>query len=205
MFRHGTKVCFLILHVDDLIAAADSPETIHSLMNQLSKEFKMKDLGEPKHFLGIEISNDGGKYSISQSSYIESILLDSGLADAKDSKQPLDPGYYKLDDKELLPDNKEYRKLIGKLLYLSTNTRPDITFPVGVLAQKVESPRQLDLNEVKRVIRYLKHTKDLKLNLYGNNTINLHAYSDANFAEERSEMKSNSGVACFLFGGLVSW
>ncbi|CRK94509.1 CLUMA_CG008014, isoform A [Clunio marinus] len=43
------------------------------------------------------------------------------------------------------------RKIIGKLLYVSTNSRPDISLSVGSLAQRVEKPRKLDLNEALRV------------------------------------------------------
>jgi hypothetical protein len=94
------------------------------------------------------------------------------------------------------------------LLYLSTNSRPDIAASVSILSQKVQNPRNVDLNEAKRVVRYLKETKNLKLCLSsGGERLkeNLFAYSDANWAEDRTDRKSNSGYYCTLNGGAIAW
>ena len=142
---------------------------------------------------------------ICQPRYIDKIVETAGLADAKLSKFPLETGYFKLNG-ELLPCNDQYRKLIGMLLYLTTNSRPDIAASVSILSQKVAKPRDVDLNEVKRIVRYLKGTRDLKL--YLSSTIcseNIYAFSDANWAEDREDRKSNSGYFCSVNGGAISW
>ncbi|KAG5674480.1 hypothetical protein PVAND_004448 [Polypedilum vanderplanki] len=95
----------------------------------------------------------------------QKIVSEASLSDAKPSKIPLDVGYYKLEDEVLLEDNKENRKLIGMLLYVSTNSRPDISSSVSILSQKVVSPSRTDLNEVKRIISYLNSTRSLSLRL----------------------------------------
>lgn len=124
------------------------------------KRFELKDLGDVKHFLGIDVHRTpDGTFSISQVAYIENISSKTRQSDAKSQKYPLDLGYYKLEDESMLPDNKEYRKIIGMLLYISTNSRPDISASGCILAQKVEKPRQLDLTEAKRVIRYCNQPK----------------------------------------------
>ena len=125
----------------------------------------------------------------------------------------MDPGYYKLEKSELLPDNEEYRKLIGMLLYVSTNSRPDISSSVSILSQKVSKPSITDLNEVKRIIKYLKYTKNSKLRLSDKNPelsvqfpeSELILFSDANWAEDRTDRKSNSGYIGFVYGGTISW
>lgn len=115
-------------------------------------------------------------------------------------------GYHKLTDETFLDSNTEYRQLIGKLLYISTNTRPDISAAVGILAQRVSKPRDLDLIEVKRIVRYLNSTKDLKLHLFDdNNKVALEAFADSDWAEDRTTRKSISGVICKIFGGTISW
>jgi hypothetical protein len=81
------------------------------------------------------------------------------MTNANISKFPIDNGYYKLDG-EKLGTNEEYRMLIGKLLYLATNTRPD---SVSILSKRVAQTRNTDLNEVKKIVRYLKGTKIAKL------------------------------------------
>jgi hypothetical protein len=112
-------------------------------------------LGKAKEYLGIELERDtDGNFLINQSKFIESIINTAGMSQAKGSRLPLDTGYWKLNGTELATD-EEYRKLIGMLLYLAINTRPDIAASVAILSQKVSKPRDVDMNEVKRLIRYL--------------------------------------------------
>lgn len=202
----GGDVVYLLVHVDDILAATNKEEFARSLMMKVGQDFELKDLGEAKYYLGIDINrSEAGDFEISQASYIDKIVDAAGLGDAKISKFPMDSGYFKLDGK-ILDSNDEYRKLIGMLLYLTTNTRPDIAASVSILSQKVCSPRDIDLNEVKRTIRYLKATKHLKLRLSSKNCgEKLYAYSDANWAEDRHDRKSNSGYYCSLNGGAIAW
>lgn len=161
-------VCYILIHVDDILVATNKASFMNDLMKNVSRNFDIKNLGGVKTYLGIDIERDNGKFVISQSSYIDSIIEEAKLADGKISKFPLDTGYYKQEG-ELLPSSDEYRKLIGMLLYLTTNSRPDIAASVGILSQRVEKPRDTDLVEVKRIIRYLKGTRNLKLRLNGDN------------------------------------
>lgn len=88
------------------------------------------------------------------------MLQEFQLKDSKGSKYPLDPGYHKLTDNNFLNSNNQYRKLIGMLLYVSINTRPDISAAVGILAQRVSKPRNLDLSEALRIVKYLFSTRN---------------------------------------------
>lgn len=200
------EVCFLLIYVDDLLGASSDENLLNVSMTNIGKDFQLKDLGTVKIFLGIETKRDkNGHFLISQCRYIEKIIEAAKLCDANISKFPLDTGYYKLDG-DLLSSNEEYRKLIGMLLYLSTNTRPDIAASVSILSQKIMKPRNCDLNEVKRVIRYLKGTKDLKLRLSSSEAKDvIFAYSDSDWAENRDDRKSNSGQFCSVNGGAISW
>ncbi|KAG5666630.1 hypothetical protein PVAND_014646 [Polypedilum vanderplanki] len=179
------KSCYLIIHVDDILIAGSDLEIISQTQAKLNEE---------------------GNFFINQENYIKKIVSGASLSDAKPSRIPLDVGYYKLEDEVLLEDNKEYRKLIGMLLYVSTNSRPDISSSVSILSQKVVSPSRTDLNEVKRIIRYLNSTRSLSLRLstQDQNEV-IKFYSDANWAEDRRDRKSNSGHIGFVFGGAVSW
>ena len=178
---------------------------IDHVVQSIQKEFEIKDLGDVSTFLGIEVEKDAvGDFYVSQGNYIKKIVEEAGLVNAKISKVPLDPGYAKLESSEQIPDH-EYRKLIGMLLYVSVNSRPDITASVSILSQRMSSPTKVDMNEVKRVIRYLKGTIDLKLKVSDvQNELVLEAFSDANWGEDRTDRKSNSGYLCLL-GGTVSW
>lgn len=202
----GKERIFIVCHVDDMIFAATNHKLIDQTFNQLSEDFALKDLGHVQEFLGVEIYKSRNGYSINQSKYISKIAAELNVANAKPQKYPIDPGYYALKSDELLPSNNEFRKIIGMLLYISTNTRPDIAASVCILAQRVEKPRSIDLSEALRIVKYLNGTKEHRLNLNcANKPQHLLAYSDANFAECKIEMKSNSGLICFVNGGPIVW
>lgn len=202
----GGEVVHILIHVDDILAATSNLEVLNKVMNSVAKDFEMNDMGEVKSYLGIEMDRDmNGNFWISQPGYITKIIKAAGLTDAKTSKYPMDTGYHKLTGKEL-PSNGKYRHLIGMLLYLSTNSRPDIAASVGILSQRIEKPRDVDMNEIKRVVRYIKGTIHTKLCLSSKiQEKNLLAYSDSDWAENRFDRKSHSGFYCKANGGAIAW
>lgn len=119
----------------------------------------------------------------------------------------MDTGYEKLRKDSPEISNDYYRKLIGALLYLSVNTRPDISAPVALLAQHIKGTKQVDWDEAQRVCRYLKGTIHYKLKLsdHGEQVQTLIGYADANWAEDRITRISNSGYIFKYFGGAISW
>ena len=179
--KRDGEIAYVLIYVDDLLIAGVSDDVIGYVVKSIQKEFEIKDLGDVSTFLGIEVEKDAaGNFYVSQRNYINKIVVEAGLVDAKISKVPLDPGYEKLKSSEHIPDH-EYRKLIGMLLYVSVNSRPDVTASVSILSQRMSSPTKVDMNEVKRVIRYLKGTADLKLKVSNvQNELVLKAFSDAN-------------------------
>jgi hypothetical protein len=189
-----------------LLIAGNSEYVIDKLMEKVGTKFEIKSLGGATHYLGIDIEQDNeGNYMISQPTYIDTIVAEAGQQESrKTSDFPLDPGYSKQQGTEM-SSNKQYRKLIGMLLYLSTNSRPDIAAAVAILSKKVEHPRHNDLSEVIRVVRYLKSTRNLKLRLSVQEHNELIVHSDANWAEDVEDRKSNTGYHVTLNGGTISW
>ncbi|WVZ76497.1 hypothetical protein U9M48_024472 [Paspalum notatum var. saurae] len=99
------------------------------------------------------------------------------------------------EDREAV-DQKEFRGMIGSLLYL-TATRPDIQFAA--------SPRIFHLEAVKRIFRYLKFTPELGLWYSSGSSFSLRGFSDADHAGCRIDRKSTSGTCQLLGTYLVSW
>jgi hypothetical protein len=98
-----------------------------------------------------------------------------------------------------------YRALVGSLLYVSMGTRPDILFAVQQLTQFLDCYTLTHWEAAKRVVRYLKGTRKLKLHLGGQKVAELMGYTDSNFANCVDTRKSVSGY-CFSLGSrLVSW
>jgi hypothetical protein len=77
-------------------------------------------------------------------------------------------------------DQREYRSMIGSLLYL-TATRPDIQFTVGLCARFQASPRSSHWMAVHRVFRYLKHTPEFGIWYSACSSLDLVGFSDADF------------------------
>lgn len=103
-----------------------------------------------------------------------------------------------------MPSNISYRSLVCSLLYIAVNSRPDICVSTSLLGRKVSNPTNRDWTEAKRVLRYLKATKDLRLHL-GSDEGGLECFVDADWAGDESDRKSNSGFLIKFGGGLVCW
>ncbi|GKV50509.1 hypothetical protein SLEP1_g57212 [Rubroshorea leprosula] len=162
----------LVLHGNDVAVISFLKSFLHS-------RFHMKDLGILKYFLGIEVARSSKGIFLNQRKYILDILSDSGYMGCKPRAFPMEQNI-KLDtsSSELLSNPSLYRRLIGRLLYL-TVTRPDITYAVNLLSQFMHEPRQPHLDVVIRVLRYLKSTPGHGLLLPASGTLQLTAYCDS--------------------------
>ena len=108
--------------------------------NTSSATFRQNYLGKLKYFLGIEVAQSNFKVVISQRKYTLDILTDIGMLDYKPVDTPMDPNVKLVPSQdELLRDLGRYRRLVGKLNYLNI-TRPDISFPMSVVSQFLQSP-----------------------------------------------------------------
>ena len=137
--------------------------------------------------------------------YMKDLLKKFDMADAKPMTTPmttstaLDPDE---DGEEV--DQREYRSMIGSLLYL-TATRPDIHFVVCLCARFQASPRTSHRQAVKRILRYLKYTTEFGLWYSASSSLEFMEYANADYVECRVDGKSTSGLCCFLDSSLVCW
>ncbi|KAL5551858.1 hypothetical protein UlMin_002034 [Ulmus minor] len=125
---HGSSFIALLVYVDDIILASPSSITIAELKQFLHTQFQLKDLGCLKYFLGLEIAKSKQGIMLSQRHYTLQLLEDTGYLACKPTAVPMDPKLrLAATEGDLLTDITHYRRLVGKLLYL-TLSRPDITF-----------------------------------------------------------------------------
>jgi len=97
----------------------------------------------------------------------------------------------------------EYKRLIGSLWYVSTKTRPNITFAVNQAKRFSENPTKADLNASIRILKYLKCTKYYSINYNGKKIIG--AYCDIDFAGDEIKIRSTSGYIFVLRNNPISW
>lgn len=136
--------------------ASNSGTAFVELKVVLYKEFKIKDLGTPEIFLGLEIAKNSSGISLCQRKYALDILADTGMLASKPCLVPIDPSI-PLSNKSgiTLENGTSYRELIGCLLYL-TITQPDITYAVNRLTQFLSAPTDVHLQAAHRVLCYIK-------------------------------------------------
>lgn len=155
---HSGKFTVLLVYVDDIILAGNCIEEIAATKASLAKQFKLKDLGKLKYFLGIEVARSSKGISLCQRKYALEILEDTGFLAAKPSRFSVDQNLVLMKEEgDLLADASQYRRLVGRMIYL-TITRPDLVYAVHILSQFMDKPRQTHLDATHQVLRYVKHT-----------------------------------------------
>ncbi len=168
----------------------------------------MKDLGDARTMLGIEISRDRAnkKLFIGQSEYSQSILERFAMQNSKTVVTPMEKSFSELSQLPSKPAvNVPYRQAIGSLMWLMIGSRPDLAYAIGKLSQHSESPTEYHWTALKRVLRYVNGTRNHGILYDGNHPVELKGYSDSDWAGCRKSRKSTSGYVFTLVGGAISW
>ena len=161
VFYHhtSTRQCiYLIVYVDDIVITSSDQDSIQKLKQHLFSHFQTKDLGKLKYFLGIEVAQSNSGVVISRNKYTLDILAYTDMLDCKPIDTLMDPNVKLiLGHGEPLRDPGRYQRLVGKLNYF-TITRPNISFPVSIVSQFLQSPCDSHWDVTVRILRYVKGT-----------------------------------------------
>lgn len=190
------KFLVFLVYVDDILIASDA--MVDELKQRLSSAFKLRDLGTPKYFLGLEIARSTEDISVCQRKYVLDLLESTGFSGCRPSSIPMEPNQkMSKEDGILLEDAKHYRRLLGRLQYL-TFTRPDIGFTVSKLAQYSLAPTDVHIQAVHKVLRYLKGTVGLGLFYILEINFDIRGYSDSDWSGCPDSRRSVTGYAMFV-------
>lgn len=164
----------------------------------------MKDLGELKYFLGLEVARLAQGINLCQMKYILELLSDTGMLGSKHVKTPLEQNLrLSKNEGQKLDDPSSYRRLIRKLLYL-TIIRPDITYAVHRLSQFMSQPRKPHLLAANRILQYLKATPSQGILYSTTSKLHIKAFADVDWASCPDTRRLMKGFCVFLGDSLIS-
>ncbi|CAL5324316.1 unnamed protein product [Camellia sinensis] len=202
---NGGKLAIVLVYVDDLIITGDDVEEICRTKENLSVRFQMKELGQLKHFLGLEVDRTQEGIFLCQQKYAKDLLKKFGMLECKPISTPMEQNAKMCaHDGKDLNDATMYRQLVGSLLYL-TLTRPDISYAVGVMSRYMQNPKKPHLDAVRRILRYVNDTMDCGLLYKKGEDCKLVGYCDADYAGDDDTRRSTTGYVFMLGSGAISW
>ena len=222
LFMKKDMIC--VVYVDDTIITGPDSTAIDDLIRNLGvaeeeqvHTFQLRDEGEVGAFLGIQIErNHDNTFYLTQTGLINKVLVTAGMENSKATVQtPAATTPLGLDiEGDPFSESWEYPVIIGMLLYLSQNSRPDIAYAVHQCARFTHVPKHSHAVAVKRILRYLNSTKDkgmLLKPIKHNYTID--CYVDADFAglwnieDEQNPLsvKSRTGFLISFMGCPLHW
>lgn len=195
----------IALYVDDFFVFSNSELETSKITNVLSKNFKIKDLGQLRQCLGMRVTIDKDKnvIKLDQEQYIEKLLNKFNMVNCKLADTPMETKI-NLEKANVCDKQYPYQRLLGSLMYLAVLTRPDIGYPVSFLSQYNNCFDQTHWKHAKRILKYLKKTKSYCIK-YSSEETELQCYVDADWASNILDRKSFTGYCFKMCGSVISW
>ncbi|CAI7775377.1 unnamed protein product [Closterium sp. NIES-53] len=136
---------YILVYVDDLIFATADTKAPTLVISELQKRHICTDLGELRSYLGLQITRDRARRTITLtlSHMVHQVLQRFGFQFSSPQPTPLSTGHLlsapPLD--ESVEPTCPYTELVDCLMYLMTYTRPDLAYPLNLLARYVAPGR----------------------------------------------------------------
>ncbi|CAI7776003.1 unnamed protein product, partial [Closterium sp. NIES-54] len=198
---------YILVFVDDLVFATADIEELAHLKSELQKRHTCTDLGELRSYLGLRRAQR--TITLTQSHMVQHVLQRFGFTFSSPQPTPLPTGH----SLSAPPSNESvqlsgpYPELVGCLMYLMTCTRPDLAYPLSLLARYVAPSRHLKVHwdATKRVLRYLCSTSGMGLVLGGRARVVLIGHADTSWVDDLATQRSSQGYTFSLGSGSFSW
>lgn len=172
----------------------------------LCAKFDMKDLGELRYFLGIEVVKTKKGIWLLQRHYALEILAKYGMMACKPMMStPLEQNIkLRADCGDEVEDITMYRKMVGSLIYM-TITRPDLSYAVGLVSQFMQSTCKPHLDAIRRILRYVKAMAHYGLFYEHRKDLDVHGYTDGDWAGSTYDRRSTTSGYAFTLGSAVGY
>ncbi|CAI7923174.1 unnamed protein product [Closterium sp. NIES-54] len=202
---------YILVYVDDLVFATADTAGLAHVKSELQKRHTCTDLGELRSYLGLQITRDRARRTITltQSHMVQQVLQRFDFTYSSPQATPLSTRHSlsALPSDESVEPSGPYLELVGCLMYLMTCTRPDLAYPLSILARYVAPGRHRPdhMAAAKRVLRYLCSTSDVGLVLGGRSLVVLTSHADGSWVDDLATQRSSQGCTFSLGSGSVSW
>ncbi|CAI7833118.1 unnamed protein product [Closterium sp. NIES-53] len=211
--RTGTWLLpfYILVYVDNLVFAMADTAGLAHVKSELQKRHTCTDLGELRSYLGLQITRDRARRTITltQSHMVQQVLqrFDFTYSSPQATLLSTRHSLSALPSDESVEPSGPYPELVGCLMYLMTCTRPDLAYPPSILARYVAPGRHRPehMAAVKRVLRYLCSTLGLELVLGGRSPVVLTGHADASWVDNMGTQRSSQGYTFSLGSGSISW
>ena len=202
----GSDRVYVLVHVDDALVVGKSG-AVKAAKRAIASKFAMKDLGAAKYYLGLEIRRASGEITLCQQHYAESVIKRFGMEDGNPKVTPLEVGLQlSKSDGDKLVSPTLFQEIIGSLMYLACDTRPDLSHSVSMLSRFMSAPTMRHLEASKRILRYLKGTVDYGIRFAKSEGQGvLLTFSDSDYAADVDKRRSTSGMVITYNGAAVMW
>jgi len=204
--KEKNRFLYCGIHVDDMPIVSSDDKFEKNYIDKIREYIDIKDLGEAKVVLGMQVEQKVGKLYVHQKMYIEKLLELYGMKECNAVKTPMDiHTKFENCEESKKADVLVYQELLGRLMYLSVHTRPDLSFALSCLSQFNNDPKEMHMNALKRILRYLKGTVDNRLEYKRRNPgVRVKCESDASW-DRTQDAKSFTGLLLYVNGNLIHW
>ena len=208
----------ILVYCDDCLLFGQDQAKMDDMIEQMREKFPGGITIEDSvyAFLGVELAQDAKtrKTTLSQSGLIKKILTTTKMNDSNAKRTPARSTTLGSDPfGDPCNEDWDYASVVGMLMYLSSNSRPDIQFAVHQCARFTYAPRKSHEEAVKHIIRYLQGTIEKGIAFDPQPSMELDCYVDADFAglwkseddQDPVSVKSRTGYVLTLGGCPLLW
>ena len=217
------RLILILIYVDDILIAGGDEAEIEEIKRVFRDNFTITDLGPVQRYLGVRLTYVRGEYfELDQEIYCVDLLTrfsDSWTrvfggptpkqnplpSDAHDHTGPTTEPPSKGTDEYAFMESFPYLNIVGALLYLSLNSRPDIAFAVCFLGRFAKNPNYGACWCACWLLSYLSGTFDYRVRYTKSGSPDIFGFVDSDWAADMYKRRSTCGYLIKIFGGPLAW
>jgi hypothetical protein len=198
----------IVLHVDDMKVTAGTEGHLDNIVAELRRRYVLLTdgcvhRGRKHNYLGMTFDyTEGGKCKVTMDGYVTDCLKDCEDIPGEE-EVPASANLFDIDEASIkldTADKERYHSIVAKCLYLGKRVRPDILVAVSFLSKRVQNSTKQDWKKMTKLVKYIRHTKELGLTLEFDKNVNVVAYVDASYGVH-ADRRSHTGSTISLGKG----